>query len=136
MDVDALAQALDCKHDQIRPDGLTIETPFRMRRRGVEVKLHLGDGPAEVDRRLVQNIVKARCWFRMILAGQTFSEIAEAEGTSKRRVQDVVDLALLAPEVLDVIVAGEQPIWLTSDALIKTGFPALWTDQRAQFAAL
>jgi site-specific DNA recombinase len=31
-------------------------------------------------------------------------------------------------------VAGEQPDGLTSDYLIKSGVPAVWSEQRAQFA--
>lgn len=131
-----LARLLYCQPDQIDPAGLNIAAPFRMRRRGVELKLHLGDASAEIDRTLVQNIVKARRWLAMIIEGRTFTEIAEAEGTSKRRVQDVVDLALLAPDVLDAIASGEQPDGLTTDYLIKSGFPAVWSEQRAQFASL
>ncbi|MCG6901466.1 MAG: recombinase family protein [Rhodobacter sp.] len=132
----ALAQKTDCRSDQVKPGGLMIEAPFQMRRRGVELKLHLGDAPPEVDPTLVQNIVKARRWLGLIIDGETFTEIAQAEGTSKRRVQDVVDLALLAPGVVDAITSGEQRDGLTTDYLIKTGFPAVWSDQYEQFAAL
>jgi len=131
-----VANTVGCRADQINPAGLTIEAPFQMRRRGVELKLHLGDAPSEVDLTLVQNIVKAQRWLGMILEGQTFTEIAKAEGTSKRRIQDVVDLALLAPETLKAISEGTQPQGLTSDYLIKTGVPANWTAQQDQFAAL
>ena len=72
----------------------------------------------------------------MIIDGKTFAEIAQAEGTSKRRVQDIIDLATLAPGVLDAIAKGEQAAGLTSDYLIKTGFPVIWSEQRQQFAAL
>ncbi|MEW9921127.1 recombinase family protein, partial [Marimonas sp. MJW-29] len=85
---------------------------------------------------LVQNIINAQKWMSLILGGMTFSEIAQAEGTSKRRVQDVVDLAMLSPDVLDAIAAGEQPDGLTSDYLIKSGVPALWAEQRETFAKL
>ncbi len=131
-----IAEQLECDKDRIDTTALHLEYPFRMRRRGVELKLHLGNAPAEVDRTLVQNIVKAQRWMAMILSGKTFAEIAEADGTSKRRVQDVVDLAMLAPDILDVIANGEQPDGLTSDYLIKSGVPAAWSDQRAQFAKL
>jgi len=107
-----------------------------MRQRGVELKLHLGEAPAEIDRTLVQNIMKGRSWLAMVIAGKTFSEIADTEGVSKRRVQDVVNLALLAPDVLDSIAAGEQPDGLTTDYLIKARFSAVWSEQRAQFASL
>ncbi len=122
--------------DRIHPDELTLDLPFRMRRRGVELKLYLGDAPPEVDRILVQNIVKARRWLALIIDGKTFAEIAETEGTSRRRVHDVIDLALLAPDILDGIASGEQPVGLTTDYLIKSGFPAIWSEQREQFAAL
>ena len=92
--------------------------------------MHLGEAPPEIDRTLVQNIVKAQRWMAMILDGKTFTEIAESECTSKRRVQDVVDLSMLAPDVLDAIAAGEQPDGLTSDYLINTGVPAAWSEQR------
>jgi len=46
----------------------------------------------------------AQRWLKMIIAGKTFTQIAAGEAVSKRRVQDVVGLALLAPDVLDAIV--------------------------------
>jgi len=131
-----VASLLAYKPSLTRSAALILETPFRMRRRGVELKLHLGDAPREVDRTLVQNIVKAQRWMVMIIDGKTFAEIAQAEGTSKRRVQDVIDLALLAPDLLDAIAVGEQSDGLTSDYLIKSGVPAVWSEQRAQFARL
>lgn len=131
-----LTQVLECDTDRIREYELTLTSPFRMRRRGVELKLHLGDASPEVDRTLVHNIVKAQKWMSMIIGGKTSLEIAQAEGTSKRRVQDVVDLAMLAPDILDAIVGGEQPDGLTSDTIIKSGVPAEWSEQRKLFAKL
>jgi len=131
-----LAQVFECDAARINIEVLTLISPIQMRRRGVELKLHLGDAPPEVDRTLVQNIVRAQRWMAQIIAGKTFTEIAQAEGTSKRRVQDVVDLALLAPGVLDAIATGEQPEGLTSDYLIKSGVPAAWSEQRHKFAKL
>ena len=131
-----MADRLGCTPEQVNAAELTIEAPFQMRRRGVELKLHLSAAPAEIDRTLVQNIVKGRSWLAMVIAGRTFSEIADTEGVSKRRVQDVTNLALLAPDVLDGIATGEQPEGLTTDYLIKARFPAVWSEQRDQFAAL
>lgn len=72
----------------------------------------------------------------MVIAGRTFSEIAHTEGVSKRRVQDVTNPALLAPDVFDEIAMGEQLDSLTTDYLIKTRFSAVWSEQLEQFAAL
>ena len=102
----------------------------------LELKLHLGDAPKEIDITLIQNIAKAKKWLGMVIEGQTFTEIAEAEGVSKRRIQAVIKLALLSPRTLDAIIAGHQPISMTSDYLIKTGFSAKWSEQHDQFVQL
>jgi site-specific DNA recombinase len=136
LNVGKLAGLLALPESQIRLEALDIEAPFQIRRRGVELKLHLGDAPKEIDITLIQNIAKAKKWLSMIIEGQTFTEIAEADGVSKRRIQAVIELALLSPRTLDAIVAGQQPISMTSDYLIKTGFSANWSEQHNQFAQL
>ena len=136
LDKAKIAERLGCTPEQVNLLELIIEAPFQMRRRGVELKLHLGEPPAEFDRTLVQNTMKGRNWLAMVIEGKTFSEIAGIEGVSKRRVQDVANLALLAPDVLDGIAAGEQPDGLTTDYLVKTRFSAIWSEQREQFATL
>jgi site-specific DNA recombinase len=136
LNVEKLTGLLALPETQIRLDALDIEAPFQMRRRGVELKLHLGDAPKEIDITLIQNITKAKKWLGMVIEGQTFTEIAEAEGVSKRRIQAVIELALLSPRTLDAIVAGGQSIAMTSDYLIKTGFSANWSKQHNQFAQL
>ena len=72
----------------------------------------------------------------MITNGKSFSEIAEVDNLSTRRVQDIVNLALIAPDILDAITLGEKPDGLSTGYLIKTRFSAIWSEQRAQFCAL
>ncbi|MEM9320156.1 MAG: hypothetical protein AAGA70_14295 [Pseudomonadota bacterium] len=45
-------------------------------------------------------------------------------------------MALLAPEAIEAILSGENPSGLTTDYLIKNRFSAVWSEQRAQFAAI
>jgi site-specific DNA recombinase len=136
LNVEKLAVLLALSETLIRLETLDIEARFQMRRRGVELKLHLGDAAKEIDITLIQNIAKAKKWLGMVIEGQTFTEIAEGEGVSKRRIQAVIELALLSPRTLDAIIAGQQPISMTSDYLIKTGFSANWSEQHNQFAQL
>ena len=136
LDTAAVSTALGCCIEEMDTAALSIDVPFQMRRRGVELKLCLGKAPPEIDRTLVQNIVKARQYLSQIFVGRTFSEIAEAEGVSKRRIQDVTNLALLAPSVIEAILSGENASALTTDYLIKNRFSAVWSEQRAQFGAL
>ena len=97
---EAIADSLGVREDRIDGTHLRLEAAFQLRRKGVETKIILGGEPSEVDEVLIRNIVKARTWFEAIKRGETFAKIAAREGTSKRRIQDVVDLAFLAPDIL------------------------------------
>lgn len=136
MNTEAVSAMLRCPPEHINTDGLTVEAPFQMRRRGVELKLYLGKPSPEVDQTLVQNIVKGQRWLVLILNGTSFPEIAKTENVSIRRVQDIAKLALIAPDILDAIAQGTQPEALTTNHLIKTACPADWSRQRDLCAAL
>jgi len=72
----------------------------------------------------------------MIKSGKTFDEIAAAEATSKRRIQQVIEWALLAPDIVRMIVEGRQPIGLTSNWLLRHALPTDWNAQRQLIATL
>ena len=55
------------------------------------------------------NLSKYRTMSKDFL-NKTFSEIAEAERVSTRGVQEVANLSLLAPDILDGIAAGKQSV--------------------------
>ena len=127
---EVIADSLEVREDRIDGTHLRLEAAFQLRRKGVETKIILGGEPPEVDEVLIRNIVKARNWFEAIKRGETFAKIAAREGTSKRRIQDVVDLAFLAPDILQQVIAGTLPPQAASDFLIKRGVPGRWTEQR------
>ncbi len=52
-------QTAQAPPDRIREDALRIHAPFRLRRRGVETKLVLGNPTKSVDRTLLRNIANA-----------------------------------------------------------------------------
>lgn len=131
-----LAKWLHCLLGYINASELTIETPFQMRRRDVELKLHLGDPPPAIDETLVQNIVKGRRWLEMVIDGKSFSAIAEVENVSTRSVQNIANIALIATDILDAMTLSEKPYGLSTDYLIKTRLSAIWSEQCAEFSAL
>ncbi len=118
------------------PDDLTLELPFSERRRGVEMKIIVGEGAANVDQILVENIALANQWYRQLKDGQSYGAIAAQAGTSKRRVQQLIDLAFLAPDIVRDIVNGTQPVALTSDWCLRHELPAEWQAQRQRIATL
>ena len=107
-----------------------------MRKRGVETKLVIGDKPPELDEALIRNIANAHHWLAMIKSGNTLNEIAATETTSKRRIQQVTDWALLAPDIVRMIIEGHQPIGLTSNWLLRHKLPLDWNEQRELIATL
>lgn len=122
---------LDCD-----PDDLTLDLPFTERRRGVEMKLVTGDDAIEIDEKLLANIIRANQWYQRLKEGQSFAAVAAEAGTSKRRVQQVIDLAFLAPDIVRDVTNGAQPMGLTSDWFLRHDLPSDWQAQRQRIATL
>ena len=131
-----LAEHLGVMQVHINHDALTLAGDFTLRRRGVEARLIFGDTSAGVDGTLLGNVARGWSWFEEIKTGVTMQAIAEREGVSQRRVAHLVDLAFLAPDIVQAIVDGRQPATLTSDRLIRSRHRALFTDQRAWMSGL
>ena len=122
---------LDCD-----PDDLTIDLPFAERRRGVEMKLVVSNDAVEIDQKLLNNVALASDWYERLRNGESYEGIAARAGTSKRRVQQIIDLAFLAPDIVRDIANGTQPIGLTSDWCLRHDLPADWQAQRQRIATL
>jgi site-specific DNA recombinase len=131
-----LADLLDVDASRIADEHLEVESTFRLRKRGVETKLVLDGAPGQRDETLIKNIAKAHQYFNLIRAGKTYAEIAASEGVSKHRIQKLVDLAFVAPDVVCDVFAGVQPTRLTSEWLLRNAVPAIWTEQRDMFRSM
>ena len=137
LDREALAERLGVDPDRIDPVHLVSAHLFTLRKRGVETRLVLGETmPARRHEALVRNVAKAHRWFERLKAGGTFAAIARESGTSARRVQHMIGLAFLAPDIVESILAGTQPPGLTSDWCKRHELPDDWDAQRAMIAAL
>jgi hypothetical protein len=114
---------------------LTIirDIPMRMKRRGIEMRLIInGAGPVRVDQTLLKTIVRAHKWFNDLATGRmkNMAEIASREGVDKSYVSRVVNLAFLAPYIIESIVTGHQPVDLNVEKLTKrTNLPLDWAQQ-------
>ncbi|MDU8945963.1 recombinase family protein [Ovoidimarina sediminis] len=131
-----LARHLEVDAARINEDLLSFAAQFRHRKRGVETRLIIGDAQPEIDTTLLRNIARAHRYFDLVRSGKTFAEIANAEGVSKRRVQQLIELAFLAPDVIRAVREGRQPVGMTSDRLKRYAFSPIWSEQRDGFAAL
>ena len=132
----ALAEQLGIPPGHINEEALTLAGAFTLRRRGVEARLVLGETSSGVDRTLLKNVARGWAWFEELKAGTTMRAIAKREGVTQRRVARLVDLAFLAPDIIQAVVEGRQPVPLTTDSLIKSPHRILWVEQRAWLAAI
>jgi hypothetical protein len=115
---------------------LAIDVPFVIKRRGVEARIVLGDSRSVSpcpDRNLIKAIAKAHDWFDQLASGKfdSVQEIAASEGLVRSDVSLTLPLAFLAPDIVDTIVAGRQPIDLTWEKLRQAlPLPSCWQKQR------
>ena len=89
---------------------------------------------SDVDPVLTRAIVRGRLWFDRLVQGQaqSISEIAEAEGVTRHYVSRLIPLAFLAPDIVETIFSGTQPVHLTAEKLTKHAeLPLDWAQQRA-----
>ena len=131
-----LANLLHRNSDELEREYLTFESQFQLRKRGVEKKIIIADGPTGIDEALIQNIAKANLWYGLVKRGQTFKQIAQSQNTSSDRIQKMIGLAFLAPDLLRQVMEGKQPLGFTSDWAMRCSIPSDWTEQRALFATL
>jgi len=99
-------------------------------------KLVLDQAAPEIDRTLSRNLSLGWSWLNEVKRGASMEEIASRNGISQRAIARLIDLAFLAPDIVDAIIAGRQPANLTANALIRAKHQRLWHDQRAMIAAL
>ena len=132
----AIAEHLSVDPTRISEEHLSLWSDFRLRKRGLEAKLILADATRPRDQTLFKNIELAHRYFDMIRSGKTYAEITEAEGASKRRIQQLVELAFLAPDFIGDVWEGGQPVGLTSHWLKFHSFTSMWDEQRDLFRAL
>ena len=99
-------------------DGSTliVRIPMRFQRRGSRKRIVAPDGSAIVpttkppDGTLVKALARAWRSQRMLDEGiyTTVSEIGDAEGISKSYLSRILRLALLAPDIVEAILAGRS----------------------------
>jgi hypothetical protein len=62
------------------------------------------------------------------------TEISEAEGINKSYISRVLRLALLAPDIVEAILAGETDTRLMAWSSFKRPLPVSWEKQRSALA--
>ena len=119
------------------PDTITVHVPFRIVKRGGRKEIQLPpDVPPKhrTDNALVKALARAFRWRNLIESGAygTIDEIATAERINPSYVSRVLRMTLLAPDIIESILDGQQPDSLTLARAIEA-FPVGWAGQRVDF---
>jgi hypothetical protein len=128
---------------ETRLDGstLVVRIPMRFQRRGGRKRIVAPDGSAFVpsskpqpDGTLLKALARAWRWQRMLDDGVyiSVSEIGDTENISKCYVSRILRLALLAPDIMEAILAGraDQSPMLEQ---LERPLPASWEEQQRMF---
>jgi hypothetical protein len=122
-----------------------LEVPAERKRTGLAVRLIIGEpGQGQIDARqhkgakdpdptLLALLARARDWYeRLTLQGQSIGQIAEQEQVKSYFVSRIVQLALLAPDIVQALEQGEYPVELNATKLTRmVPLPMDWGEQRA-----
>ena len=116
---------------------VTVTVPFAIRKRGGRKLVITPDGMAaaptprsRVDSALLKALARGFRWRKLLETGQfaTIEEIAKAENINPSYISRVLRLTLLAPEIVEAILAGSHPAGLTRAKVMKP-FPMDWQRQ-------
>jgi hypothetical protein len=127
---------------ETRLDGSTliVRIPIRFQRRGGRKRIIAPDGSQIVptskpqpDGTLVKALARAWRWQRMLdeEVYTSVSEIGDTENISKSYVSRILRLALLAPDIVEAILAGQTDQALVLEQLERP-LPASWEEQRVR----
>jgi hypothetical protein len=125
---------------------LTVRVPLAIRRRPGRKTVVTPEGaspaaptPAistRADPALVKALARAFRYQRMLDEGRYLSitEMADAERLDRGYMGRLLQLTLLAPDIVETILDGRQPDGITLPALTKP-FPVEWERQRETLAS-
>jgi hypothetical protein len=127
--------------NHITKDGrsITVHIPVTFRQRAGRKQILTPTGSApwspapRVDGALLKAVVRAYRWREMLESGKYSSaaELAQAERVNDSYLSRILRLTLLAPEIVEAIVCGQQPPTLQVDDLLRP-LPARWQQQKSQ----
>ena len=126
--------------DEEVPPTISLSIPVQLYPTGHDLRLVINNRPAadeagKQDPALMKWLARGRRWYQQLTSGQmpSLRAIAAAEGITERFVSRVISGSLLAPDIVEKVVSGRQPIRFTIKAL-KNRPPVDWEQQRQMFA--
>lgn len=109
------------------PTDQTTFVPLNLKRRAGRLITNTG-APAH-DVNILNVVARGFFWQDLLDTGvyASGSDIAKVEGVTPSTVNRLVRMGLLAPDLVEELMAGAQPRGLTAHWLIRNRIPSLWS---------
>jgi hypothetical protein len=107
--------------------------PLTLRRRGVRrLVQHQAEDRDAHDSTLIEGMARAFHWQHLLESGAmpSGSAIARAEGLHHSTVNELLRLTLLAPDIIEMLLAGRQPRRMSLLWFQRNPLPVDWQAQR------
>ena len=111
-------------------ESLETFVPLRFRRRGV--RRVASDERSVHDVTLIDGLARAFYWQHLLDIGamQSGSAIARAEKLHSSVVTELLLLTLLAPDIIEMLMSGQQPRRMSLIWFQRNPLPVDWSKQR------
>lgn len=132
---DAFAQ----EESRARENAIVLTVDARLARCGLEVRLILAGEetkgqPSRISQSLVKAIARGRHWYEQLVSLEKvkLTDLAAASGVNDRYASRILRSAFLAPDIVEAILDGRQPVGITLDKILDD-LPLDWAKQRQIF---
>jgi len=133
LDKKKLATTLGISAENLAPDLANIHSPVRLRRRGVEAKLVIGDHQPDPDPVLIRTLRDAHHWARALREGTPLLTIARNTAHHDAFIRTRGQLAFLSPKIQIAIRDGNLQPEVTLKRMLRQPIPLDWTTQERMF---
>jgi DNA invertase Pin-like site-specific DNA recombinase len=120
------------------PEILCLTIEAKRKRYGGEIHIVVppsSSAPVRHPRTaLIKAVARGHAWYEKVLEGKVtdMRSLARETGLTPHYVRNVFACAFLAPDIVDAILEGRQPLTLKFEHLYKN-IPLSWAEQRQQF---
>ena len=123
---------------QLDGDTITVFIPMTWKRQGGRKVIIAPDGgdawaPAKLrpDETLIRALARAHRWKGMLEDGThaSINALADAEKINRAYICRVLNLTLLAPNIVEAVLDGRQPKRMMLEELVRA-LPTDWVEQR------
>lgn len=121
-------------NSELQTYEMTEEVSFLKRNQQTEIHVSGEAAERRQDKQLIVALVRAFGWQNKLDKGNlNIQELSELEQLERGYMGKIIKLTLLAPDIVESILAGLQPPNLTLISFLRSPIPVDWNEQRKKY---